>query len=191
MRLCILLLSLVVPLQLLGASDKAVLQVPAVFNVLYVDGQKQEGRFFNTQAHQLPLAIGEHTLALQYERFFGDDDDFDKVKSEPFLVTLTLPLATTYAVQLPNLQTVDAAKRFARSPVLKVLDAQGQSVELALRLQLRGDDLLAQLTVPTASMNTVNEANGEALEQLRYWWQKASAAEREAFLAQILAAKLQ
>lgn len=179
-------------------TESARMRVPEALDVLYINQLKQK-RFLVNRKPEVSLEKGDNRLVLQYVKFWGDDDDFDKVQSEPFMVRFQLPAGGLYQLQLPVLKSVAQAKAFAKKPTLILLDEAQQSIPIVITGQLQQKSFLASFVTDSAARadsgggaqidgdkreSTVQA--DDALEKLNFWWSKASTDQRKAFLKSVL-----
>ncbi|NRA41039.1 MAG: DUF2057 family protein [Pseudomonadales bacterium] len=187
------------------ASDQHSLLVPEEFNILAVNGQPYPKVLLRKGIIHLPLKPlpdGLHLLTLQYEQVFDDGDDFDIIKSTPFVIEFAhLSGVSELMIDWKPIRRVKQAAQFARQPSFDVLvrtgDRQGQKLnlrffydqaesaqpQLSMTNTAATTELLAPYEEGKLSVEDAETAKTEpdALSQLKYWWQAASPASREAF----------
>ena len=167
---------------------------PDVFEVIKVNGEDYSSNFFATETI-LVLAPGEHTILMAYENIFDDlaNDDHTKVRSEPFLLSLTVSTEPLKLVT-PKLANDKLAKEYIKNPQLIIIDNNEQTQPYKLIfLKDVANKMLAMQTSSVVTLDTnissthkevkikANEPNNKALEMLKYWWQQATPEEQQSF----------
>lgn len=186
------------------------LKIAEAFNILAVNGRPYSGGLIK-QKRLLNLRSGKNLIALEYEEVFEseDDDNFDIVKSAPFLLEIYLNQKNHYVQRLLKPSNVNAAKRFSQNPLFEVIQTSNKSKAKKLQFELRvlhstSDSYLAQetrlrqnatldLSHPSPKSSNIratkelskNTNQSMARKMLEYWWQQATPAERQEFLASI------
>lgn len=186
------------------------------FNILAINGSKYEQGLVS-QKRLVSLKAGLNRIVIEYEEVFESDDgeDFDIVKSSPFLVEMYLNNNQSYQQKLIKPADSDAARRFAKAPKFSfhnLTDNKPQKFSLTAlsgsneafvlqesRLPRRKTLMITSSSKPIekkvepqvnkdsiiASKETGNQSDSIASKMLDYWWQQASEAEKEAFLKRI------
>lgn len=193
----------------LKASNPS-LQVAEAFNILAVNGSPYSAGLFKQQ-RLITLRKGKNLIAFEYEEVFEseDDDNFDIVKSAPFLAEFYVNQGGQYIQRLLKPSDLGAAKRFSQNPVFEIIESSDKHNPVKIAIQLRvlhgtGDSYLAQETRPKpnprldlshpspksgktgpVTPTTANQTPSMASKMLMYWWQQATPAERQAFLSSI------
>lgn len=189
---------------------KPSLQVAEAFNILAVNGSPYSKGLFKQQ-RLLSLRKGKNLIAFEYEEVFEseDDDNFDIVKSAPFVAEFYVNQDGQYIQRLLKPSDLGAAKRFSQNPVFEIIETsdKGNPIKIAVRLRVlhgTGDSYLAQETrlkqkprldlshpspksgkKETVAPTATNQTPSMASKMLKYWWQQATPAERQAFLSSI------
>jgi uncharacterized protein YccT (UPF0319 family) len=198
---------------LVTAEDvqSATLAVPEVFDILYVDGNIYDPGLFSSKS-QLKLKPGRHQLVIKYLEFLEiNSEDFEKVQSDPFMISFTVEAGKNYHIPFKNFRTVSAADSFATKPTVYVMEkSTNKAIEVEHSYRVKDDAYLAGFeststnktatatattskkttgTSPPTAQATKTQAavattqkNNKALEMLHYWWQEADAEQKQIFL---------
>ncbi len=163
--------------------------VPYQFEVVAIDGTTLNDNFmfFDGRSQTLDVAPGEHTLVLRYFDLIDDSqshtDDYVRVLSEPITVVFTTRANTDYPLVGARPQTPAAGRDFARAPVLQIETAD-HGERVAAQITVAEAEPAPQGGAAAASGPKPAPAAGDdarAYNMLEYWWNQASAAERERF----------
>ena len=122
----------------------AELRIPEPFNVLQVNDVSYSATL--QREKRLELAPGRHVIVLEYDQIFDADfgDSHDRIESKPFALVLTVGTESPLTVQDPQLQTGDDARRYAKAPTLRVLDAAQRELTVqVLPVQAVGDAFIS------------------------------------------------
>lgn len=192
--------------------NASVLTLPENIIVISVDGVEQPSHFFARET-RLDLPKGQHILVLKYQDLFDGDDDHTKVSSKPFVLLFTLTKNEAITVKPPILEELSAAKKFAKKPEVKLLNASGNeiasvsqslikfnaqgtlaqlanaSAEPAPRVDKKAEqhaDLGAKVVFDNLCMNKGTKPLAQ-LEQLKCLWKASNKAQQEAFIYFLLA----
>ena len=162
------------------ASDKAILIVPQALDIHYVNGDKYKSSLFSLGNKELELEVGPQHIVVEYDTIWElDSDNHERVTSDPLHLTFQLTSGGTYQVKLPAIIEVEEAEEFIESPKLSLIDRKsGQEVAIRVAFQ-----------PPVMAVHTPMSDEGseqQALEQLRFWWSKATQSQRERFMAEII-----
>lgn len=174
------------------ADNMAKLVLPEVLNPLFVDGEKHTRGLFNTGDMVFELSPGRHQVVVEYEKIWESGDEYDRVVSEPVMVTFTAEAGQTYRLKTPTLTNVNASKAFAKLPSLTLFNPNANSkVDAQLSYQLEQQSFLGSFVKEEAKSVTgekTQPAGGEseALKQLQHWWQQANKEERAEFMQWIV-----
>lgn len=170
-----------------------------------IDDQAVEHNLFS-QKKAFKLSQGIHTIVLKYKDVFEDIDFAEDrlVKSDYFVVKFTIKNHQDLFLSTTKISNLAQAERFIKSPELMMVDNNKQ--ELMLTLEKLSDYELAKqvtkvvtsistpnvkkLSTEKTSKNTVldNEFNEKVIKEvdavpmLKYWWEKATEAQKASFL---------
>ncbi len=225
-------LLLIILLLFTSQSYANTLVVPALFEVLKVDGKKFDSGFFRTE-QSIKLVNGQHVILLRYEELFEDmeNDDHTIVKSEPFVVMFNINQVPLKLVAKPNIDEADALK-FIEKPKVSLVDKNNTPVNSTTMLlsefeQDQFQQVLAEKVVKASAMNdnkasvktnhskptiaanvntmsdsksstnkeakvqpvSSNVQDSRALDMLNYWWQQASAEQKQMFISNMITNK--
>ncbi|MBE0369865.1 DUF2057 family protein [Pseudoalteromonas aurantia] len=159
---------------------------------------------------ELELAPGQYALKLQYSDLYElDYDEHEVVDSDAFWIELNITEQGVYQVTFERAEDVDAAKIFAKNPVVRIVTPHAKT-QLAVKLnglaqssmiaampaQHSHDKKSAASTQPqpkarltTPSLGSQKPVQGvshpDAATMLDFWWQQASSGQRAAFLEKI------
>jgi len=203
----LLLILLFAPGSLLAESH---LTIAKAFNVLAVNGTSY-AKGLISQNRDLTLRTGKNRLVIEYEEVFesDDDDNFDIVKSTPFLLEVYLQKDKNYQQRIVKPASVKAAKQFASQPLFDIVEindnqpgpkvaftitalASNNTAFLIQQSRLRQNTTLdlshpnpKSSKMPAQKSLTAEPPPSMASKMLHYWWQQATPEEREAFLEAI------
>lgn len=165
------------------ADEKTTVLVPQALDISYVNGDEYTGSLFSLGPKELSLDAGAQHLVVQYNTIWElDADDHERITSEPIHLSFTLQAGQRYQIKLPAILEVTEAEKFVEAPTLYLVNkASGQEHVITASFQ-------APVSVANESLSD-DEAEQQALDQLRYWWSKASQLQREKFMAEIISAK--
>ena len=101
------------------------LTFPEMYQVLKVNGEEHKSGFFESET-ELELGSGRHIIEYRYSEIFEDDDvdDHIKIKSEPFVLDITLG-QDAKTIKNPNNLDVAQAKAYAKQPKLTFVEKDG------------------------------------------------------------------
>ena len=153
--------------------------------------------------YSLELSKGTHALVVRYKDVFEDLDFAEErvVESEEFIVKFTIADQNKLKLSTTNIKNLAAADRFVKSPELQMTDTRNNQIELSLakvsdyKLARQVDKVvnaiaLNQTVSPQSSAHTnvdvraqhlQNSTQVNALTMLNYWWQNATAEEKQRF----------
>lgn len=161
---------------------------------LQVDDKEVEQSFFST-VDELELAPGQYRLKLQYSDLYESGfDDHQVVESEPFWVNLEVKAGEDYDVIFERASNAAAAELYAEAPTVR-LQARGQKLAAPMASVAPAEAPQAKTVVSAKNPDkesleaaqVVVDNNVSAAAMLDFWWQQASAQERQAFLEKVKA----
>lgn len=187
------------------------LTLAQAFNLKAINGQLIQSSLFG-QSRKLNLNPGLNLLAVEYEEVFDSDnnDDFDLVKSDIFLIEIYLEANSRYLQRYLKPQNAEAAKSYAKFPLFEIIKA-GDSSTAQVRFEFKPlasnqDSFLQSATRvrPNATLdlshpqeNSTQQpvkkqladknssypmGQSQARQMLEYWWQQATPEERAQFI---------
>ncbi|KGJ98759.1 YccT family protein [Thalassotalea sp. ND16A] len=172
----------------------AELIVPEDFIVQRLNGEEYSRSIFSSET-TLNIPEGQNILVLQYSSIFDDDmeDHHITVASKPFILLFTVGKEATLSFSYPEQLNQQDAKRFAKSPLVKLVKPDGDAVavmiqslasynDTALKQSLLRRDEIAQQRSTQGEDGIISKTSPENLAMLKYWWQQASAKEQQEFL---------
>ncbi|TLU68065.1 DUF2057 domain-containing protein [Thalassotalea litorea] len=175
------------------ATQAAQLTIPDTFEVLSVDGEEQSKSYF-TKETTLDLASGKHAVQIQYREMFEHDteDHHETVRSAPFVLIFTVNGNDALQLNHPQQLGIEAARAYAKSPQVKLVDANGDPVraEQLSQKQYQQDLMsLQQQKRQQVVKQSLSDDPGEfrphgpdTVEMLEYWWELATDSERQEFI---------
>ncbi|KZW99991.1 hypothetical protein JL49_14010 [Pseudoalteromonas luteoviolacea] len=175
-----------------GISVSGEVKFPEELLPLQVNNTEIEHSFFN-KVRTLELPTGVHRIKVKYSDLFElDYDEHEVVDSAPFWVEVELGEGD-YQVRFEEIEDVEQARRFAKSPSIWLQAKLGETVSAKSVIQRASQPVapikvaVAQNSViPTTSQSTAPAAGRpDAAAMLEFWWQQASPEQRAAFLATI------
>jgi len=136
-----------------GLQASSQIKFAEAFNVLAINGKTyQQGLV--SQERLISLNAGLNRVIIEYEEVFESDDgeDFDIVKSSPFLVEIYLQDKRSYQQRLLKPADSNAARRFAKSPKFNFVELSTNSQQNFKLTALSGTNeayLLQESRLPT------------------------------------------
>ena len=107
---------------------------PEALLVKEVDGKRISKSFFD-KTTKVKLTKGINIVVLQYEDVFENleisFDNFDTVKSEKFVIKFRVENQQQLTLSTPEIEDIFAAKKFAKSPEVFLLDENKQKIQLS------------------------------------------------------------
>ena len=211
LKLLLLLITLAFNLPIASAQPQ--LKFAEAFNILAVNGTQYNGGLVS-QKRNLSLNAGINYIAIEYEEVFEseDDDNFDVIKSNAYLVKIYLKRNGKYQQRFIKPHNADAARKYRLNPLFNIIelnqiDNKQQSVNFEIH-PLASNDIayVVANTRVRQNTNTINLTNsgltkskpsgthnptvkGQSMasKMLNYWWHQATPEERKAFLHSIKA----
>lgn len=176
------------------------LEVSEEFNIVSVNGQSHKNDLFSGN-RIVNLIPGLNKIALEYEAVFEvDNDDFDIVKSSPFVISFYAPTNRRFKLKHIKQANTKAARKFAINPLVSI-KSDGQLVRSNLIiLASNSDNYINQQTNINSKQTPITITSSPATakthkrnlsltpsadDMLKYWWDIASKEQREAFLKSI------
>jgi len=172
-----------------------------------VDDKTIEHGFFR-EKRIITLAKGNHTLVIKYKDVFEDLDLAEErlIKSDYFVVKFSSENQKKLRLSTIKITDLLAAELFVKNPELTLLDENQQEVVIELQklseydLAKQVSKVIKSISVPNVvtssidnsvssptnkkeqrfSQKVINEV--DVVPMLKYWWKKASAADRASFL---------
>lgn len=184
-------------------SAAAQLEIPETISVLKVDNKPKTLSFFS-RSTTLDLAEGKHILLLQYKELFEnvDEDDHVTIKSEPFVLLLSVNSGESYTLT-HAMQTEEVnARKFSEAPTVSVTNKNKEEIKIYTQnlvdfearaifnsMDSNQPSVIQPESNISAERNTegelVENKNTQAYEMLKYWWQRASKAQQEQFILEV------
>ena len=176
-------------------------EIPPTLKTLAIDEEKDKplGSLLSDGPRTLFLLPGEHTLSVVYESVWQvTADDHEVVRSAPVTVTIDGAPGDTITLLHEDDHTLAMAREIAAQPVIRSARQRAHETETdspaiapavatitpaASALAITEAEHLMHgagtVSEPTSASDIAGSDN--ALEQLKYWWQNASAEERQTF----------
>lgn len=179
--------------------------------ITHHNGEEVSSGFFSS-ARSVELTPGNQNIILVYEDVFesASSDDHDVIKSSPFAINFSAKAGESYRVVMEIPIDEDAAKKFARKPIVKVVNEQNDEVALMAKyLPNEEDEAIKSLSMKPNSNKTVmlvapatikkpivNQhqsrpasippapkvySDPDSLNMLLYWWQRATPEQKRVF----------
>lgn len=173
----------------LSLADTAELVLAEYLKLKLLDGEAVDSGFWGRK-REFSLSPGQHVLVLEYEQVFArDHQNQEIVSSEPIRLDFVAEGGHRYGIAAQSVpQTIEQARGFVAEPSLRVSDIQSAAaVAFSQEYRPKQPFRLAELvkvSQPAASSGAAASvpAVPEAESMLRYWWARAGAQERAAFL---------
>ena len=159
----------------IGQDQEVKLVLPLNFELISLDEQSiaQFSQKFRNHDLTVKLPPGEHTLVMRYSDIWQiDADNHETLSTGQMTFTGDFNSGESFKIKTPLINTLAQAKQFIKQPeVLLVSNKQtiaGSHVEKADPLTFKHDEKIEKVAYPN-------------LKQLKFWWQKASAYEKQQF----------
>lgn len=178
------------------SSWAATLTIPEEFVVERLNSETFSPSIFTSET-ELELVSGTQILVLAYKELFDDEseDHHQYIRSKPFVVLFDLQGQTTITLSYPKQEDMESAKEFATSPIITLVDEHQNELSTSIKsLSAFNDEVIKKslsLTpviidhnrdVEKGSTNVPSsDISVDNLAMLKYWWAKASEAEKQAF----------
>lgn len=129
--------------------------------------------------------INHRIEALYVDILTLRNDDFEKVKSEPVILSFNASSGNAYAITLPKIENLNAAKEFASNPKISIVEngtmevSELESVEI--QKERTSTKMQEQEKRVVAVSKDISEAEPQSFKQMQNWWNKATPKERANF----------
>ena len=155
----------------------ATIRIPQKLVALEVDGVEVSLPALLTDPYDLRLSPGEHTVVLEYYATVGTGSDRTVVPSEPFAVNVVTTPGSLYKMDYEGEENIVKSDLAAPAPRVSVTDLSG-GVNVATQLA----EVPAAPSAPTSGTTSAEtSAQQDPIERLKFWWERASEADRAAF----------
>ncbi|WP_455221079.1 DUF2057 family protein [Kaarinaea lacus] len=171
------------------STEIATIKIPVEMRLLYVDDQPNKGSWLidTTTIQALP---GQHRFIFYYEIFWElSSSDAEKVKSQPFALNFNTTAGDTFVIELPPIETLEAAIAFAKNPQFTIINQSTKepvAFEQTTRIKDKGyvAAFVESVTKEKQAETPASEAtqSKEALDKLKYWWDNADTNQRQDFM---------
>ncbi len=181
------------------SATAAELIVPEEFIVQRLNSEDYSRSIFSSDT-KLNIPEGQNILVLKYSSIFDHDmeDHHITVASKPFIISFSVGKEVKLSFSYPEQFNQEDAKRFAKSPVVKLINPNGNAVavmiqslasynDAAMKQSLLRRDEMAQQTLVQDEDGLMSKTSPGNLVMLKYWWQRASTKEKKEFLTFIQA----
>lgn len=182
------------------AGEVATLTVPVELEVFEVSGVEVESPSVDRGSYTLEVPAGEQRLLLQYFVNWPGGSDTDVIRSPGMSLIADFRAGGRYRLEYPVPELRDDALRYAKAPQATLVSADGRE-RVSARVHVNSMSLLdrafgsfrpsregagpirsaAAAEQDDAPAPTQPPVDQTALERLKYWWQQAGEAERQAF----------
>lgn len=160
-----------------NTSNIAIIYLPPEIELIEADGQELDTPYIETGYNEVHLLPGKHVLAVKYVKFWGDEISGSMVRSGPVLFNIQIKgrerLYMNFDRPKDHWSAQGMAKRF--QPWLE--DKAGK------KRDIKGSQFYSgSLTLPNSAAGSNKAMSAkEPLSELKFWWDKASYDEKEAF----------
>jgi uncharacterized protein YccT (UPF0319 family) len=162
------------------------ISVPEPVEVMAVDGREPPGNFLHNSPDLL-LLPGEHVLSLRYVELFQiDAENHEVVRSRQAALRFSGAAGSSYRLTVPPLSGLDAAKKFAASPVFTLVNPQtGEKTQSVAIRSYAEASLIDTLDNAFASSQAQKSQGDSNLDVVKDVWARMTTEERKAFRAWI------
>lgn len=186
-----------------NSAGEVVVRVPRGLAVTSVDGEDFDYPSSRDRDYQINLTPGEHALTVEYvadwldpglrEMVSGSRRGKRIVAWQPKVITHTFKTKVNYQINYDRPDGYsDALANIKRSPIwLEASDGVAQSktpgrvINKPTTIEDKPATQAVAVTQTTATAQTTTpvgkQDNVDVLEELKYWWEKASAEEKQQF----------
>jgi len=156
-------------------ADTATIILPVEINLLEHNGEaiKLPSLSFRSQATPLVLPAAQHTFVVEVDRIWNiDNDNHERFTSLPVRFQAKLIAGEQYQLTIPPIASLEQMQTFVTAPKVYLTN--------------KNKKILGEVVRPLE--NYSDEADAEPLshdaylEQLKFWWERATQSERESFL---------
>ena len=168
-----------------AVTEKALLEVPELVQVLSIDGQEGYSNFLGGRSRVQELSVGEHVLSVRYTQLFNlNADEHDILKSKPMAIRFVAEAGKTYQLSVSPPKRYDAAKEFAKQPDIKLIDKRTGTSQQAITVKSYAEASLVD-TIGKAFQNNEETSTKQSdnVQLLQDIWLRATPTERQAFAA--------
>jgi uncharacterized protein YccT (UPF0319 family) len=159
-------------------NEEVVLHLPSDMAVLQVDGKamRKRGHLLGAIYEEILLLPGPHQLTLRYEDLWDHDqgDDYEKLRSKPVTVSFNPQTAGHYTLIHSRPQSLREAQALERSFSAAAISFQKTGDAHPIPATAAKESTPPPLPPAPEMQSTV--------DVLKYWWERTSENEREAFL---------
>jgi len=161
----------------LDKSSLSTIYLPASIELIEVDGMVIKTPFITKGHNVVSIPAGSHQLALKYVAFWGDALSGSMVRSKPVVLTMDIAPKSEYFVRFKQPQDQWQAEHLANVFTPWLEDAVGNKVK-TVQHRTTNKRLTQQ---DNSSRNEPSAPGKEPLQNLQYWWGKASYKDKKAF----------
>lgn len=154
-----------------------ILYLPAEIELLEIDGKEVSSPYIQTGYNEVHFLPGKHALAVKYVQYWGDQISGGMVRSDPVIFKFEIKDKEQYYLRFEKpkdqWEALKIAKRF--NPWLEARNAPGKTV----KSEQMFDKSLTSSNFANLSDN--QKAATRPLNELKFWWTKASHDEKQEF----------
>lgn len=173
-----------------GLANAANLSVPEHLQVVTINGEEQQW-YLLMDKEDYQLKQGINSISVRYRDLIESDydDTHQTVTSEPVSLTFSAEQGQTYTLTAPRPENEADAQAFAKKPQITITQ-QDQQVALLKPIytavaQAAPTTATEHPVKPATDPSAADQAQTPAGQMLRYWWQQADPATRQAFLDEL------
>ena len=159
-----------------AANETAILRVPFNVEIRSLDGE-QVSKGIAQDDLRIQIGPGTHRAEVRYSVLYPTTGgDFDKIQSDYYLISFDCLAGGTYRIECDDPRTIDATRRYARHPSFRVLPHVTIPVPPAVSAEKPAP------SIPVPATPSGRAQDGASATELKRVWEKATPAERRAFL---------
>lgn len=161
---------------ILSPQHEATIILPEALELLELNGQKISNTKLSFRTGDMPLTLpsGEHTLVFQYKEFWQiDDDNHDTVTSGAITFKANLAKTEVMTFEFPDIKNYQDAKKFSHDPRLLLVSK---------RQVIPSSHTQKDNPFVFDDDNQVKATQYPNLDQLKFWWNRATYYEQQEFL---------
>jgi len=158
------------------ANETAILRVPFNVEIRSLDGE-QVSKGIGQDDLRIQIGPGSHRAEVRYSVLYPTTGgDFEKIQSDYCLISFDCLTGGTYRIECDDPRTLDATRRYARHPSFRVLPHVTAPVQPAVSVEKPAP------SIPAPATPSGRAQDGASATELKRVWEKATPAERQAFL---------
>ena len=134
----------------------------------------------------IELLPGTHQFLFMYDDIWDlTGEEHERVKSKPISLTINASAGQEYKIKFKKPENVNEARSYAKHPSIEIYNISTNTAMAAnIEYNIYTESFFSKLfgiTRPANNNQTDSGQTNDALNMLKYWWEKASDNQRKAF----------